>query len=368
MNDLTLNERSTGSLISSSPPPRHMTKHMHPPRTFNTQIFTISNLCFKLYTNTTMHRHPPHALYTHHNIYSLKLLPLTLYQHSIQQKRITIIDIKKNQFQRLRERWIYTYPNGLWWESLSGMSDKLARTGWPSNEREDGSSDGPDSQGARRTYRATPPPPAAPPPTPPGTFHYGSKMYLTVSRTQSHLFPGQPLGCTGVIALCARVPSCLQSVADWAPVKSLVHYYFVMKWPKCSLKYAWWFLPYHLEQTDSKFKYSLEPGEGLRAGTVGRVSERSYNTTKCPLFIIWHISIAHFDNILFEIIAWEISDLETTGLMMLLFLQKIQWVNYVPYPQICKKLKIIKKKYSVIFIHLKRYQPCSCARIEHNLP
>ena len=52
-----------------------------------------------------------------------------------------------------------------------------------------------------------------PPPPPPGTFHYGSKMYLRVSRTQSHLFPGQLLGCTGVIALCAMLPSCLQSVA-----------------------------------------------------------------------------------------------------------------------------------------------------------
>ena len=55
-----------------------------------------------------------------------------------------------------------------------------------------------------------------PPPTPPppGTFHYGSKMYLRVYRTQFHLFPGQSLECTGVIALCARVPFCLQSVAD----------------------------------------------------------------------------------------------------------------------------------------------------------
>ena len=124
-------------------------------------------------------------------------------------------------------------------------------------------------------------------------------MYLRVSRTQSQLFPGQPLGCTGVIALCARVPSFLQSVAYWAPVTnasfiSLVRYYFEMKWPRCSLKYAWWFLPYHLEQTDTKFKYSLEPGEGLCAATVSQVSERSYNTTICPIFIIWHISVAHF--------------------------------------------------------------------------
>ena len=36
------------------------------------------------------------------------------------------------------------------------------------------------------------------------------------------------------------------------------------------------FRPYNLEQTDTKFKYSLELGEGLRAGTVSRVSERSY--------------------------------------------------------------------------------------------
>ena len=166
-------------------------------------------------------------------------------------------------------------------------------------------------------------------------------MYLRVSRTQSLLFHGQPLGCTGVTALCARVPSCLQLVSDWALVtnasfKSFVHYHFVMQWPKYSLKYAWWFLPYHFEQTDTKFKYSLEPGEGLCAGTVSRGSERSYDTTICPIFIIWQISITHFGNILFQIIAWGISDLETTGFMMLLFLQKIQWVNYVPYPQICK--------------------------------
>ena len=52
MNDLTLNERSTGLLILSSPLPRHMT-------TFNTPIFTISNLRLKLYTNITMQSHPP---------------------------------------------------------------------------------------------------------------------------------------------------------------------------------------------------------------------------------------------------------------------------------------------------------------------
>ena len=62
-------------------------------------------------------------------------------------------------------------------------------------------------------HSVQPPLPPPPPPPSPGTFHYGPKMYLRVSRTQSHLFPGQPLGCTGVIALCARVPSCLQSVA-----------------------------------------------------------------------------------------------------------------------------------------------------------
>ena len=83
------------------------------------------------------------------------------------------------------------------------------------------------SQGARGTYHAPPPPPHQ------GTFHYCPKMYLRVSRTQSHLFPGQPLRCTGIIDLCARVPSCLQSVPDRALVtnasfKSLVHYYFVI--------------------------------------------------------------------------------------------------------------------------------------------
>ena len=71
-----------------------------------------------------------------------------------------------------------------------------------------------------------------PPSSPPGTFHYGPKMYLRVSWTQFHLFPGQPLGCTGVTALCATVPSCVHPGADWAQVtnasfESLVHHCFV---------------------------------------------------------------------------------------------------------------------------------------------
>ena len=49
-------------------------------------------------------------------------------------------------------------------------------------------------------------PPPPPPPRPQGTFHYGPKMYLRVSQTQYNLFSEQALGCTGVIALCARVP------------------------------------------------------------------------------------------------------------------------------------------------------------------
>ena len=58
------------------------------------------------------------------------------------------------------------------------------------------------SQRARRTPIASPPLPT--PPSYTGTFHHGPKMYLRVSRTQSHLFSGQPLGYTGVRALCAR--------------------------------------------------------------------------------------------------------------------------------------------------------------------
>ena len=42
MNDLTLKEQSAGSLISSSPPPRHMTMHMHLSRAFSIQY---SNIC-----------------------------------------------------------------------------------------------------------------------------------------------------------------------------------------------------------------------------------------------------------------------------------------------------------------------------------
>ena len=65
------------------------------------------------------------------------------------------------------------------------------------------------SQRAQRSPRAPPPHPPLP-----GTFHSGPKMCLRVSRTQSHLFPGQPLGCTGVVALCARILSCVQRSAD----------------------------------------------------------------------------------------------------------------------------------------------------------
>ena len=64
MNDLTLNERSTWSLNSSSPPrdawQYSCTLHEH--STFNAQIFTILNLGLKLYTSITMHRHPPRLL------------------------------------------------------------------------------------------------------------------------------------------------------------------------------------------------------------------------------------------------------------------------------------------------------------------
>ena len=70
MNDLTLKEQSAGSLISS-PPPRHMTMHMHLLR-----AFTLSNLRLKIDTNITMHRHPPRAFYT---------LPLMLYQNNIKR-------------------------------------------------------------------------------------------------------------------------------------------------------------------------------------------------------------------------------------------------------------------------------------------
>ena len=73
MNDLTLYERSTGSIISSSPPPRHMTMHMHPPRAFNIQYsniddlkLTTQTLRLKPYTILTMHRYPPRAFYTHY--------------------------------------------------------------------------------------------------------------------------------------------------------------------------------------------------------------------------------------------------------------------------------------------------------------
>ena len=74
MNDLTLNEQSTGSLISSSPPPRHTTMHMHPPRAFNIQYSKIYDL--KL-TSQTLY----HATETHDNAHA----PTTRIQHSILQ-------------------------------------------------------------------------------------------------------------------------------------------------------------------------------------------------------------------------------------------------------------------------------------------
>ena len=39
---------------------------------------------------------------------------------------------------------------------------------------------------------------------------------------------------------------------------------------------------------------------------------------------------------------------KTAGLVVLLFLQKVQWVIYVPYPQICKNKKIKKYKKNIL--------------------
>ena len=64
MNDLTLKEQSSGSLISSSPPPRHMTMHMHLSRAFNIQ---------------------------YSNIYGLKLASQNLYQYNSAQAPTTCI-------------------------------------------------------------------------------------------------------------------------------------------------------------------------------------------------------------------------------------------------------------------------------------
>ena len=85
-----------------------------------------------------MHRHPPRAFYTHYyNIYSLKLLPLTLYQRSIQQKRITIIYIKKiittaistakKKNVCLPKRHVMSLPFRYAWQTrLDGMTFKWA--------------------------------------------------------------------------------------------------------------------------------------------------------------------------------------------------------------------------------------------------
>ena len=89
------------------------------------------------------------------------------------------------------------------------------------------------SERASRTYRDPPPSPF---PFPwQGTYHYVPKMYLRVSKTQSHLFPQQPLGCI----LCGRIPLGVQPVADQVQptnisFKSHMQYCFVKQWAKCS--------------------------------------------------------------------------------------------------------------------------------------
>ena len=60
--------------------------------------------------------------------------------------------------------------------------------------------------------------------------------------------------------------------------------------------------------TDTRFNTSLALGEGLRADSVCRVSERSHNTTVCPTFTTRHY-FAYFGIILFLIIAKGILDL-----------------------------------------------------------
>ena len=158
-------------------------------------------------------------------------------------------------------------------------------------------------QGTRRTPRALPPPP--------GIYHYGPKMYLRVSRTQSHLFPTQPFGMRWSYSPL-RIGTPLCSASRWLSIsfKSLMHYCFVIQWLKCSSKYACWFLPHHLEQTDTNFNYLLAPGEGLRADTVSWVSETWHNTIICSIFIIWRICVAYFGNVFFQITAKGISDLK----------------------------------------------------------
>ena len=143
-----------------------------------------------------------------------------------------------------------------------------------------------------------PSPPLPPPPSPSETYHYGPSMYLKVSQIQSHLFPVQPLGCTGVMALCASVLSCVQPIADWAQGTIALFTSLVHHWPKC-LTYASWGLPHHLERRDNKFNNLLALGEGLRADTVSWVAERSHTTAMCPILIIWHTSIAYFGNVFF---------------------------------------------------------------------
>ena len=138
-------------------------------------------------------------------------------------------------------------------------------------------------------------------------------------------------------------PPCIQRVTNWVQItntlfESHVHYCFVTKWPKCSLKYVGWFLPRYLEQTDTKFNYSLNPGESLCADTVCWVSERSHNIGNRPIFITWHISIAYFA-IIFGDFKFATPELTVPS-----FLLKIQWVNYILCPITCKKCKKIFSK------------------------
>ena len=79
-----------------------------------------------------------------YNIYSLKLLPLTLYQYNIHQKRITIIYIK-------------FFTTAISMAKKKNLCLPQTACDEPSNQHEDRSSSGPEDDLLDRKRRHTPP-------------------------------------------------------------------------------------------------------------------------------------------------------------------------------------------------------------------
>ena len=145
------------------------------------------------------------------------------------------------------------------------------------------------------------------PPPPPRNLSLWSQN-VTKGCPEQNL-NGQPFGCTQVIDLCVRVSPGIRPVADWAQhtnslFRSHVLYGFVKQWPKCSLKYLCRFLPHCLEQTPNST--ILWPSVTIFVQILNAECQKGHITV-CPVFLIWHISVAHFGISLLRIIAYVAS-------------------------------------------------------------